>query len=324
MAPASTLPLPPALPGHRWRAARPDDLAAVRALQLACAEAAGHAPDRSADPAPALGAAGRPPTDDTICAVAADGRIAAFGWVRIAGDVAHEYRIGLFGQVHPDYRRRGLGCFLLAWTEARGRQLPAARPPDRPAILRVDCWNARPDAERLYARRGFQRRFGEYRMQRDLGRPVVEYPLPGGLRLVPWTAERAGLFFAVHEDAWSTRPGYQGSSAAEWSAYWAGDDDFRADLSLLALDGDEGAGLLLCDVDSEASAGWISKVGVSPRWRRRGLASALMGRALSRLRAEGLGSVALDVGDDNPDARRLYERLGFAVVGHRTVYGKTV
>jgi len=50
-----------------------------------------------------------------------------------------------------------------------------------------------------------------------------------------------------------------------------------------------------------------------------GLASALLAVAESRIRRRGLKVARLGVGDDNPRARALYERLGYRAIGRREV-----
>ena len=324
MSPAVSPTNPPNLPGYTWRPVRSDDAAALGAFQAECAEVNSTFADHVVDYQSALGPAGQPPIGDTHIAVDAAGRIAAIGWVHFDREVTHEHRVRLHGDVHPAYQQQGLGRFVLGWMEDRARQLLAERPADLPAILRIEFADSRPIAERLYMRQGFRRSFGELRMHRDLGQSLPQYPLPEGIQLVPWTTKRAGLFFATHEDAWSTRPKLQIWREDAWIAYWDGGNDFRADLSLLAVAGDEAAALILCEVDGVTREGWISKVGVRPRYRGRGLATALVSHALHTFRAAGLTTALLNVGDDNAVARRVYERLGFILVGHRVVYTKAL
>ena len=47
---------------------------------------------------------------------------------------------------------------------------------------------------------------------------------------------------------------------------------------------------------------------------RRGVGTQLMAALEAHARAAGLRAVELEVVDTNPDARRLYERLGFVVL----------
>jgi GNAT superfamily N-acetyltransferase len=58
--------------------------------------------------------------------------------------------------------------------------------------------------------------------------------------------------------------------------------------------------------------------------QRRGIGTALIRAGEDTARRLGHRQVALAVGVDNPDARRLYERLGYADWGHGTVVGTWV
>lgn len=62
--------------------------------------------------------------------------------------------------------------------------------------------------------------------------------------------------------------------------------------------------------------GWmIGNVAVRPDWRGRGIGRALVEAALETAERRGGAWVGLEVREDNPVARRLYERLGFEPVG---------
>ncbi len=64
----------------------------------------------------------------------------------------------------------------------------------------------------------------------------------------------------------------------------------------------------------------ILDVAVEPGWRRAGLASALIREVLVRFAAEGATRALLEVSAENLAARRLYEALGFSLVGTRARY----
>ena len=64
----------------------------------------------------------------------------------------------------------------------------------------------------------------------------------------------------------------------------------------------------------------ILSVAVAPSWRGRGLAGGLLDRHLRRLAGFGIRAVFLEVDDDNPPARRLYDRNDFREVGRRKGY----
>lgn len=64
----------------------------------------------------------------------------------------------------------------------------------------------------------------------------------------------------------------------------------------------------------------LLRIAVRPAARRRGVADALLGRAIRRLRAAGAESLVLEVRSDNLAALGLYERWGFERVGIRQRY----
>ena len=69
--------------------------------------------------------------------------------------------------------------------------------------------------------------------------------------------------------------------------------------------------------------GWLDDVFTRALWRRRGLARALMTRALRLIREHGLTSAALGVDAENPTgALSLYESLGFVVERRSTAWRK--
>ena len=85
-------------------------------------------------------------------------------------------------------------------------------------------------------------------------------------------------------------------------------------MSLLARDGEQPVGFIVCD------DAWIVQVGTHPKWRGRGLGAALVVEALRRFKAAGAEHVTLDVNANNPSATRVYTWLGFESVGRRARY----
>jgi ribosomal-protein-alanine N-acetyltransferase len=64
----------------------------------------------------------------------------------------------------------------------------------------------------------------------------------------------------------------------------------------------------------------INNLAVLPEYRRRGIGSALIGRALEEGTRLGATRATLEVRRSNVEALRLYERWGFSVAGVRTRY----
>lgn len=64
----------------------------------------------------------------------------------------------------------------------------------------------------------------------------------------------------------------------------------------------------------------ISNVAVDPAYRRKGVGEQVMRRVLHRKRREGFRRAFLEVRPSNTTAVKLYEKLGFTVVGKRPHY----
>jgi len=102
------------------------------------------------------------------------------------------------------------------------------------------------------------------------------------------------------------------------------DASLRRDLSFVAVDGDRPCAYLLSEVVTREGrrVGWVWLLGVDRRYRRRGLATALLLHVLDAFRREGLPEVGLWVSEENGAARAVYERLGFRERSRLTTYAK--
>ena len=71
------------------------------------------------------------------------------------------------------------------------------------------------------------------------------------------------------------------------------------------------------DYTSEDDTGLFSQLATMDQLQGLGIATMLIAAAEQRVRARGLAFAALGVEDDNPRARRLYERLGYQASDRR-------
>lgn len=312
-----------------WRELGPDDLPAVTMLELACRQSgavdpavtiAGYVESHGADGGSNL---------ETTCAFSS-GSMVAFACLAGRSIDDRECSLMTMGMVHPRHRRRGLGASLILWAERRAHELATNRAPGRSVTLQIDNEAASEEAAALYSKHGFEMIFAEEAMRRDLADPVCESTTPENISFLPWRDSLAGKFFEAYCEAFRDRPGFPGWSEAKWLEWMTDDADFRPDLSYLATAQDEIAGFVVChsggtgDSRPGMGSGWLTQVGVSPRWRHRGLATALVTMVLDRHRQEGFDSVSLHVNINNPGALRLYQNLGFQIAGRRARYRKTI
>src|SRR5919106_455218 len=256
-----------------------------------------------------------------------DGRMVAFAqsdWVDTR-DGLREYRSG--GAVDPTFRRRGIGSVLLADRIAAARALDATTTDDRPRVLGmwVDTRNAGGTA--LAHRFGYEPARWFFDMERRIDGDLPEIgPPPDGLELRPVSADQAWQLWVADHEAFRDHWGGHDDSEANFRR-WRDSPEFDTTLFLVAWDGDEIAGGVLNAIYPEENRalgvqrGWLDSVFTRRRWRRRGLARALIARSLHLLRERGMTGAVLGVDADNPSgALGLYESVGFAVTERSTAW----
>lgn len=64
----------------------------------------------------------------------------------------------------------------------------------------------------------------------------------------------------------------------------------------------------------------IVNLAVHPDFRRRGIAERILGHMTNLMRGQGINRILLEVRRSNEQAKRLYEKQGFAVTGARKNY----
>jgi ribosomal protein S18 acetylase RimI-like enzyme len=109
------------------------------------------------------------------------------------------------------------------------------------------------------------------------------------------------------ELAWSGNPAHLRSVAAAMQRAEEGLEDYL----VVRAPGGQPVAKMRVDYSSEADTGVFSQLAVMDPLQGLGMATMLIGVGEQRVRTRGLAFAALGVEDDNPRARRLYERLGY-------------
>lgn len=252
-----------------------------------------------------------------------DSRLAAVGYVQHTPSGERQERVFVGGRVDPEMRGNGIGRRLLAWQVERATEKLRSCDPAIPWFIRTHEWDWIDDALRLYGRFGFESVRWFQDMMRAL-EPPLRVEQPDGVELVAWDdapgEEVRQLSNAAFADHWGSTP----RDAAAWQ-HLMDSSTIRTDLSVVALVDGRPVGFSLNGhfADDEAVTGrrdgWIEVLGVAREWRRRGVASALIGRSLDGFRQAGFTHAMIGVDSDNPSgAAGLYSNLGFATM-HRSV-----
>ena len=287
-----------------WRAIDPMDEAALVELDTVCKSVDGEEPV-SHLPADALKAAAI--HSDNSLGVAVRDQLAAVAWVLAAEPAEGVQRIRLGGQVHPEFRRQGIGEALLSWAELRALQVGQ---PGSTLQLVITNEALTEGANVLYLQYGYENVLTEQMLTRLLNEAVLPDPLPEGLAMRAWDADSAPLFFQAYAEGFSDRLGDIVPVQVEWIAeYTENDEHFRPDLSRVVLEDEKPVGFVTCEVDGKT--GWISQIAVVQEHRRKGLAHVLLLDALQRFQQEGCEEAALHVNANNARAAAVFVDTGF-------------
>ena len=270
-----------------------------------------------------------------------DGRLVGFGvlFARVAANPDH--RMLLWGMVHPEFRRRGIGTELVRRGLEAAPDLHARSFPEAEGLVVLELPDV-PGTAELARVCGFEADKRSFDMARALpGDPAdpAEFDAwiaaPGGdlvvSRFAPQYVEELRL---LHNDSFIPyHPGAAPVPAEAWERRFS-DPTFRPDLSFLMLDSGTGE---VCGYVLSARVPQRTGHTADPRqiclatitthrgYRRRGIATALIGKALSEAVVQGFETASLDVDTDNPSgALHVYERAGFTVTHSTTTYARKI
>ncbi|MFN8077412.1 MAG: GNAT family N-acetyltransferase [Kineosporiaceae bacterium] len=324
--------------GLSWRAAHPDDAAAIGALMARAAEVDDPQEHYTAeDVADELAAPWLEPARDSRIGLDGEGVPRAFATLELRpGDVDLLRPNGL-GVVDPQVRRRGVGTALLGWqlwrSEQKVRERRAALGTQAPARFLVFQEPGNDGVAHLARRFGLEVLRYFLVMRRPLDGDLPPVRLPDGVVLRDYDAEPDAVpLLHAHNTAFADHWGFQPWTEETWRQWEVDHRDFRADWTLSAVD--EAGGDVLVGyataagytADWEATGvreGWTSKVGVLPAHRGRGIATALLAAQLHRFAVSGMDVAGLDVDAENPaGALSLYQRLGYAEVRRNVAWGR--
>ncbi|WP_436762870.1 GNAT family N-acetyltransferase [Streptosporangium sp. V21-05] len=249
------------------------------------------------------------------------GRLVAYGMTmsRAAADPVH--RMSMWGGVHPEHRRGGLGGRLLEWAIGNTPVLHERRFPGQPLELHVEVDSRNEGLRALVTGAGMKPARWFYGMTLDLGGELPKVSLPEGLEVIPYRDDLEDAVREVRNRSFVDHWGSVRHTPESWRSNLVGVRAFRPEGSFVVLDASgECVGVLLThyfEADTEATGAreaWIQIIGTLREWRGRGVASALLAHALGEFRAQGYDTAGLGVDADNPTgALGVYTRAGFEI-----------
>ena len=246
------------------------------------------------------------------------GLVVGYATVLASPTIRECFDVFLEGRVRPDHRGRGVGRALLGWQIERGTAAHVERHPEAPGRLKVGVPEAMPSLQALVDGAGLS----PERWYRAMERPLTDLPPAAevpGLELVPFTPDRDDEVRRAHNASFTEHHGSSERDPATWRSLFTGQRAFRPDLSVLAVEDGAVVGYALAyvfEADTRATGKrqlHLGQIGVLPRARGRGVATAVIAAALRAGAGNDCVTSGLDVDSGNvTGALRLYEALGFS------------
>lgn len=264
---------------------------------------------------------------DTVAVQHGD-RLVGMGMVRARGLLRGTFAIELWGTVHPARRGEGIGRGILAMQLHRAAALHAEAEPSAVARIVVRPYDHCRGHVRLVQAAGLQPVRHWFDMQRDLAEPIPPIPeLAPDIVVVGYDRGRSEELRAAYNEAFIGSYGAIEQDPESWALWFTGSRAFRPELSTLALYDGRIVGFCLSyfyEADAVAEGvteGWIGQVGTLGQFRRHGIGTHLIARALRAHRDAGFDRTVLDVdGESDIGGLAIYSRLGFTVARKRTSF----
>jgi mycothiol synthase len=227
-----------------------------------------------------------------------------------------------FIRVHPQYRNQGIENALLRLTEERARQHITLAPAH--ARVTLNSWISNNDRTlpQVFEQAGYSMVRSHWRMRIEMNEapPAPELPKNVTIRtFVRGQDERA--VFDADEEAFQDHWGHLPMAYDQWEYWTVNREGFDPSLWFLAVEGNEIAGIALCQYEN--GEGWVNALAVRRPWRKQGVGMALLRHSFGEFYRRGTHIVGLGVDSQNlTGATRLYTRAGMHVAVQHDTYQK--
>lgn len=322
----STLNLPQ---GYTWRPAAMDDAERAVALFNACSlELLGEAPHDADEQRVEWRTPEFDLETDTRVVIAPDASLV--GYAEVWDLEEPHVRVHSWGRVDLAHRGLGLGSALLAWEEERARGAIARAPEDARVTMGTGALKKDERTRELFELHGYKVVRHFWRMVIEMDQLPPEPVWPAGISVRSFDPE-SDLEATVRSvrDTFKDHWGHVDSPFEEELKFWEHwineEKDFDPAIWYLAEADGEIVGTCLCwpKRHEDLEMGWINVLGIDRRWRRRGLALALLRHSLREFFSRGKRKVGLGVDAASlTGATKLYEKAGMRPVRESVAYEK--
>lgn len=238
----------------------------------------------------------------------------------------------VWARVDPEFEGLGVGTKMMQWAEKRLQQTITRVPDDLMVGMRSACFSNHEPSKILLESLDMSPIRYFWRMEIELNQMPPKPKWPEGI-ILSNLAELGDLraIYRAFDDAFQDHFGFVPQSEeeklADWEHWIATDKEFDPRLWMVALDGQEIAGICICRSSNweDPDMGWVNIFGVRRPWRKQGLGLAFLQHAFSEFYRRGKLRTGLMVDADSlTGATRLYIKAGMHVTRELHDYEKVL
>lgn len=250
-----------------------------------------------------------------------DGRTVGFTKVKWWNETTGVRLYLIDGLVIPDHRGKGVGLKQLQWAEKRAREIEESNnTPSTKPMFGANASTTQQDRATLLVENGYEITFSMVEMENSDLSSIKEYSVPGHFELRPVDDNHLRAIWEANIKFYENRD-FVGEFDEE--GYQEFIEQPNKDYSLwhVAWVGDEVAGVVISKIENDRAE--ITEVGVIPKYRRKGLAQALLSLNLKVLSEKGIKKARLHTSGENVSgAQNLYQNAGFNILKRFNRYRK--
>jgi mycothiol synthase len=214
-------------------------------------------------------------------------------------------------RVHPDYRGRGIGSWLLAW----GESLASERGSEG---VRAFAADADAQAQALLRSRRYVHVRSGYTMRKDLEPDEDPGTPPAGVTIRRYDDADERVLYEMDQASFAEHWGFRPTSFESFNEELHG-EDWDPSLVFLAQTSGTRVGYVVSFLFQ--TCGYVANLGVLKEWRGRGIGKALLHRSFAELASRDMPEVRLNVDAQNVHgAVALYESVGMSVYRRYDVF----
>lgn len=236
----------------------------------------------------------------------------------------------IYATLLPQWRRKGIGGAVQDWIEARSQAVNAALPVKDKCLFDTYCFDVVVGKMALLTQRGFHVDYHGDMMDRSLEEPIPIFDLPTGIEVRPAQLAHIRQIYEAMQQGFKPEPDPTNATEEQVKDFVAYYGTEKLDLWQIAWE--SASNEIVCVVigitdeminpRTGMKHGDLASISTRHKWRKRGIAKALIARCLTQLKRRGMRMATVGVFDGNADAIELYKSFGFRNALGMTGYQK--